>query len=256
VRSSLLCLLLISCSSESGPPTIVDDVSIPQKPPVNPLPVSVSGTVTLRGEPLGPRRILIDRLDGPLRTTLRKRYPGGLAYLPVEVDPEHRVRSALVYVKKGLEDKSFEVPSEPKYLDIESCMFTPRLLVVRVGQKIIVRNNDDALHVGMSQGFENPQGGPSGLSQKGSTWTHTFAKEEVAVRVGCPIHGEASWAAILSHPFFGVTDLKGHFEIRGLPPGRYTLEVWREGCKRETKEVELRSEEPSITNFEIEAFKE
>ncbi len=33
---------------------------------------------------------------------------------------------------------------------------------------------------------------------------------------------------VLEHPFFSVSDVEGRFEIRGLPPGDYTLEVLHE----------------------------
>jgi len=32
----------------------------------------------------------------------------------------------------------------------------------------------------------------------------------------------------VEHPYFAVTDAKGQFEIKGLPPDEYELEAWHE----------------------------
>jgi len=50
----------------------------------------------------------------------------------------------------------------------------------------------------------------------------------------------AAWVFALDHPFFAVTDERGRFEIKGLPPGEYTLEAWHEelGEQRSTLRIE------------------
>ena len=38
-----------------------------------------------------------------------------------------------------------------------------------------------------------------------------------------------AWAAAFDHPYFAVTDELGRFEIKGIPPGSYTLIAWHPG---------------------------
>ena len=37
-----------------------------------------------------------------------------------------------------------------------------------------------------------------------------------------------AYANVVPHPFFAVTGADGSFEIKGLPPGTYTVEAWHE----------------------------
>ena len=49
------------------------------------------------------------------------------------------------------------------------------------------------------------------------------------VTLKCDIHGwMRAYAGVLPHPFYGVTDEKGNFEIRNIPPGQYTIAAWHE----------------------------
>jgi len=49
-----------------------------------------------------------------------------------------------------------------------------------------------------------------------------------------------------------VTNEKGEFRIKGLPPGKYTLEVWQEHCMPVSREIEVGDKESKVANFEIE----
>lgn len=52
----------------------------------------------------------------------------------------------------------------------------------------------------------------------------------VGLRLQCDVHVHMNaWAAALDHPYFAVTDEQGRFEIKGIPPGSYTLVAWHPG---------------------------
>ena len=52
----------------------------------------------------------------------------------------------------------------------------------------------------------------------------------VGLRLQCDVHVHMNaWAAALDHPYFAVTDELGRFEIKGIPPGSYTLIAWHPG---------------------------
>ena len=52
----------------------------------------------------------------------------------------------------------------------------------------------------------------------------------VGLRLQCDVHVHMNaWAAAFDHPYFAVTDELGRFEIKGIPPGSYTLIAWHPG---------------------------
>jgi uncharacterized protein (DUF2141 family) len=50
-------------------------------------------------------------------------------------------------------------------------------------------------------------------------------------------------------PFFAVTDADGHFEIKGLPPGTYTLAAVHEKMGEQTITVKIASKESAKAEF-------
>jgi hypothetical protein len=132
-----------------------------------------------------------------------------------------------VYVKTGLENRRFDVPKEPILLDQHGNEFIPHVFGLRAGQPLRVRSSDSGIHNVFCIPFNNP-GFNESLMQDQSM-TRVFEKPEVMIQFKCNIHGHMmAWAGVLSHPYFAVTGFDGAFEIRGLPPGEYTIEAWSE----------------------------
>src|SRR5579864_7271315 len=65
------------------------------------------------------------------------------------------LENVLVYVSKGLEGKTFEVPKEHIVLDQVGCMYTPHVVAVMVGQTLEIRNSDATLHNVMTMPRDN-----------------------------------------------------------------------------------------------------
>ncbi len=50
-----------------------------------------------------------------------------------------------------------------------------------------------------------------------------------AIKVTCDAHGWMhGWWIATDTPYFAVTDDKGNYTIKDVPPGDYTVEVWQE----------------------------
>ena len=56
------------------------------------------------------------------------------------------IQNVFVYVKDGLNSFVFPIPSQPVVLDQDKCRYSPRVLGVRVGQPLQIKNSDPLLH--------------------------------------------------------------------------------------------------------------
>jgi len=144
------------------------------------------------------------------------------------VSPDGSLANVFIYIKAGLEDKSFEVPSTPVLFDQKGCWFSPRVLGIRTGQVLRIANSDPVTH------NVHP------MAQVNREWNHSqgpddapldrkFLRPEVMIPVKCNIHSWMhAYIGVVSHPYFAVTAVDGKFELRNVPPGDYVVEAWHE----------------------------
>ena len=82
----------------------------------------------------------------------------------------------------------------------------------------------------------------------------TFAREEVMIPVKCNVHPwMKSYIGVVKHPFFAITGKEGTFEIKGLPPGEYTIEAFHEKLGRMTQKVTVGAKETKTVDFTFKA---
>ncbi|MEZ5293144.1 MAG: carboxypeptidase regulatory-like domain-containing protein [Vicinamibacterales bacterium] len=196
---------------------------------------TVRGTVTLAGTPPPARMV---RVDGD--RTCATLIPGAMRQTETYVvGANGALANVFVYVKSGLEGRSFPVPDAPVVLDQQNCWYTPRVVGVRVGQPFQVLNSDPLLHNVRSEPAVNApfnQGQPV----QGVRYTHTFSAEEVMVPMACDVHAwMRAWIGVVNHPYFAVTGPSGEFSLPGLPAGTYTVEAWHEAAGTVTGTVEV-----------------
>jgi len=177
------------------------------------------------------------------------------------VDGQNNVKWAFVWIKKGLEGKAYPVPSEKLLLDQVGCTYKPHVFGIRVGQTLVVRNSDPTGHNVHGLPFDN-RAFNFAQPNKGQEDEVKFAKPEVMVKVMCNIHNWMfTYAGVLDHPYFAVTDDSGKFAIKDLPPGKYTIAVWQErwttlaekGCEQE---IDVKAGETKTVAFELDKRKE
>ncbi|HWU36484.1 MAG TPA: carboxypeptidase-like regulatory domain-containing protein, partial [Candidatus Acidoferrum sp.] len=81
--------------------------------------------------------------------------------------------------------------------------------------------------------------------------TQKFTKPEI-VKATCDAHGWMNgWIVATDHPFVAVTDEKGNFAIKDIPPGKYTVEIWQETLGKQTKEVSIKGKEDTKLAVEM-----
>lgn len=157
----------------------------------------------------------------------------------VVVNANGTLKNVFVYVKQGLEGKTFETPAASVKMDQKGCQYHPHVFGVQVNQPVEIINSDSTLH--------NVHGMPTqskefnlGMPIQGMKLTRKFDKPEVMVKFKCDVHPWMSaYAGVLSHPFFGVTNEEGAFEIKDLPAGQYVIEAWHEKFGVQTQNITI-----------------
>jgi plastocyanin len=162
--------------------------------------------------------------------------------------------NVLVYVKAGIDPKySFDMPSEGAKIDQKECRYHPHVFAMRVGQPLEILNSDPTLHnihaiPKVNSEFNN------GQPIQGMKMNHTFTQKEVMVPFKCDVHGWMNaYVAVLDHPYYQVTAPDGKFDLKTLPPGKYTIEAWHEKLGATSQEVTIGDKESKEITFTFKA---
>lgn len=148
-----------------------------------------------------------------------------------------KLANVFVYVKSGLEGKSFPIPTEKKRIDQKGCLFVPHVLGLQVGQTVELTNSDPTFHTVHALATANEESSDP-QAQGAPPVDRKFTKPEVMVPVRCDIHPwMVAWLGVVPHPYYAVSGEDGTFSIPNLPPGKYTLEAWHETLGTRTREV-------------------
>jgi len=220
--AALVCLS--GCGKTEGPST-----ETPAAPPaavtkVDPATAAtITGKVTLAGK--GPTR---SRISMDAEPDCKALHSAPVLTEEVVTGPNGALANVFVYVKGGLEGKSFEPPAGSASLDQKGCTYRPHVFGVRAGQAVSIANSDPTTHnvhpmPGINREWNTSQ------PPRAANLERTFPRPEIMIPVKCNVHPwMKSYIGVVDHPFFAVTGEQGTFELQGLPPGDYTVAAWHE----------------------------
>ena len=149
--------------------------------------------------------------------------------------------NVFVYVKDGLGNYVYDTPTTPAKIDQQNCRYHPHVFGIRVNQPLEIVNSDPTLHNIHAVPEANREFN-MGQPIQGMKQQHIFSAKEVMVPFKCDVHRWMSaFVGVLDHPFYAVTSKDGTFELKGLPPGTYTIEAVHEKLGRQTQTVTVGS---------------
>ncbi len=145
---------------------------------------------------------------------------------------------SVVYVDV-IAGKTFPAPKDKPVMDQKGLMFSPHIMAVQQGPTVEFLNSDSVQHnvFWTAISGDKKAGHNLGTWPKGEKRSFTFDKPGV-VPVLCNVHPEmAGYIVVSPTPYFAETDDAGSYAIKDVPDGSYTVTVWHEGAKNQSKPV-------------------
>ncbi|MBX3324799.1 MAG: carboxypeptidase regulatory-like domain-containing protein [Nitrospira sp.] len=118
----------------------------------------------------------------------------------------------------------------PGSLVIENrgCRFLPPVFVAIVDATLQIQNLDPVMHY--THARLDTRFGPTVwniIQQAGAEGRSKLLDTPGLLDIRCDLHPNMkAFIRVLDHPYFDQTSFEGHFELRNVPPGSYTLNAW------------------------------
>jgi hypothetical protein len=169
----------------------------------------------------------------------------------VVVNENGTLQNVFVWVKTGLQGRSFPMPEGDALLDQKGCLYQPHVQGMRKGQSLSIKTSDPTAHnvhgyAKVNRPFNRSQ--PAGAADV----SVQMLRDEVGppMKVKCDIHPWMNaYVAVVDHPYFAVTGPDGSFELAKLPPGTYTIEAWHEEYEVLEQTITIGDQETKTLEF-------
>ncbi len=198
---------------------------------------TISGTVKYGGTAPKPKKVEVTK-DKDV-CGLKQHFDESL-----EVGSDGGIANAVVIVKGA---KGALKPENVRF-DQKGCDYSPHVLVFPAGSTVHIMNDDGILHNIHTYSKANPSFNMAQPKFKKEI-TKTIDKPEV-IKVNCDAHGWMhGWWVSTDTPYYAVTDDKGNYTIKDVPPGNYTVEVWQEKLGTEDQKADVKDGQSANVNF-------
>src|SRR5713101_3619544 len=147
--------------------------------------------------------------------------------------------NVFVYVKEGLGNRTFDIPKDAVTLNQVGCKYHPHVLGVMAGQTVKIVNGDPTTHNIHPTPKDNREWNES-QAPRAAALEKNFAREEIMLPVKCNQHPwMRMFVNVVKNPFYAVSGADGKFEIKGLPPGNYTIAFVHQKLGEQDQKVTL-----------------
>ena len=241
----LVALLLSSVACGGGTGSAPDPkASKKSTSPKSVAPGNISGTVLFTGTK--PKSEMIDFSSDPV---CRKAHPQKASDNNFVLSPDGLLGNVVVTIIKGLEGKEFPEQTSSVVINQKDCIYTPRVVFMQPGY-VEFTSYDPTLHNVRSRSKKNKPFNRA-MPTPGS-YTTEFTKEEI-VPITCDVHNWMRAYIIVAQTIGDVTGVEGSFSLKGLPPGKYTVQAWHEELEPITRNVRVKSGKTANLDFEFKA---
>jgi len=167
-------------------------------------------------------------------------HPDPVTEETVVAKPTGELANVMIWVKTDDPDAlGGAIPKDAAVLDQKGCQYSPHVLPVMIGQQMKIKNDDTFLHNVHSLAAINPAFNFAQPNKDAGKAVDPPKAAEI-IKVKCDVHPWMSaWILVVNNPFFAVTKPDGTFEIKGLPDGDYTFNVFHE--KYATTPIEVKA---------------
>lgn len=206
---------------------------------------TVSGKVTYEGTPAKMKPI-----DMSKEPSCAKMYTTPAMNESVVTGSGNSLQNVVVYVSAGAPDDT--APSTAAVFTQKGCRYIPHLLAFQVNQELKIQNEDQTSHnihplpkLNREWNKSQPPGTPA-ISEK-------YDKMEF-IPVKCNVHPwMKSYIFVFKNPYYAVTGKDGKFQLKGLPPGTYTISAWQEKYGLVDQTVTIGAKESKPVTFVFKA---
>jgi len=157
------------------------------------------------------------------------------------VGKDQGVSGALVYLEGISSGKRF-AETKDYLLEQKNCEYSPHVMVVPVGTKLNIVNNDAVLHNVHCYDCTKDLRTIFNIAQpvKGLKSCTKSLDTPGLLTLSCDAGHPwmSAYVMVAKHPYYAVTDKNGNFSLDNIPPGNYTLHMWHEGISISKKELE------------------
>jgi plastocyanin len=204
---------------------------------------TITGTVHFTGNP--PKRIPIDMAQDPVCSLA----PANLT--EQYVTQNGGLENVFVHIQSGLGNKAYAPPSPPVIMDQKGCRFVPHVIGAMTGQPIQFTNSDATMHnVHMIPTLSTNQAVDVSQPPNGAPETRTLSTPELMIPVRCNNHPwMEGFINVIPDPFYAVSGDGGHFTIKGVPPGTYTLAADHEVLGQKTAPITVTPQHTTVVDF-------
>ena len=210
------------------------------------LAADITGVITLKGTPPPEKEItpLMENAD------CAAMYNGKAPTTHFYVVGANAELADVVVSLMGVTGKSTGASAPPVVLDQKGCVYTPQIVAVQTGQKLLVKNSDMCVHnIDFAPTVTGNQPHNDVQMASAADLTYTFANPEMFIMFKCDVHPwMRAWVSVFDSPYFSVSDKDGKFVIKNVPPGKYTVEANHRKAGTQAQDVEVADKDVTV-NF-------
>jgi hypothetical protein len=153
------------------------------------------------------------------------------------VDSNGNLRNVVVFLEDVVAGVAVDT-QKLNQLENNGCLYTPRVLAMRRGERLQIRNADPKLHIPHSYLQEKTVFMLS-LPFRNSVLEATSKIREAGIlKLVCDTHAwMIGFVHVFDHPYFAVSDQRGSFSIMNVPAGVYRITAWHEDAGIMSQEV-------------------